>query len=276
MPRIDSHQHFWKFNPLRDAWINDDMRSIQRDFLPEDLKRMLDSYSFDGCISVQADQSTTENKFLLDLASRNEFVRGVVGWVDLQSPGLHEQLSLYSSNKLMKGFRHVLQGEPQRDFMLRPDFMRGISALNSFGFTYDILIFPDQLGYTKKFIEAFPNQPFVVDHLAKPYIREKKLAEWKSDISDIAEYENVFCKVSGMVTEADWKNWEASDFRPYLDTVLEAFGPSRLMFGSDWPVCQVAATYSSVVEVAVKYFGQLSRHEQDSVFGNTAKKFYNL
>jgi len=276
MPRIDGHQHFWKFDPVRDSWINDDMRVIQRDFYPEDLMPTLHASSFEGCISVQADQSSDENKFLLGLAAGNEFIRGIVGWVDLQARDLHEQLSLYKGSKVIKGFRHILQGEQQRDFMLRPDFMRGISMLQMFGYTYDILIFPDQLQYAKTFIEAFPDQPFVIDHIAKPYIRDKKLTEWKRDIIDISTYENVYCKVSGMVTEAEWFHWKKSDFRPYLDVVLESFGPSRLMFGSDWPVCLVAATYASVVDVVTEYFAALSKSEQDDIFGNTAVKFYNL
>jgi len=276
MARIDAHHHFWKFDPVRDSWINDNMRSIQRDFYPDELKTLLQANLFDGCVSVQADQSTAENDFLLNLSVGNAFIRGIVGWVDLQANDLQEQLSIYQGAKLIKGFRHILQGERQRDFMLRPDFMRGIAMLSSFGYTYDILIFPDQLGYTKKFIKAFPDQPFVIDHLAKPYIRDKKLTEWKKDIMDVAEYGNVFCKVSGMVTEGDWLGWEKSDFRPYLDVVLEAFGPQRLMFGSDWPVCLVAASYASVVNIVNEYFAELSQDEQDDIFGNTATKFYNL
>ena len=192
MPRIDAHQHFWKVDPVRDSWIDESMRAIQRDFYPEDLKPLLHENSFDGCISVQADQSTLENNFLVDLAGSNDFIRGVVGWVDLRARNLQEQLSYYESIKIIKGFRHILQGEQQRDFMLRPDFMRGIALLESFGYTYDILIFPDQLGYTKKFIEAFPNQPFVIDHLAKPYIREKNLRN--EDALSLGKYEMYFAK----------------------------------------------------------------------------------
>jgi L-fuconolactonase len=276
MPRIDAHQHFWKFNPERDSWINDDMRAIRRDFYPQDLQPLLHAHAFEGCISVQADQSKVENDFLLSMAAGNDFIRGIVGWVDLRAPDLQEQLSSCKGSKLIKGFRHVLQGEQQRDFMLRADFMKGISMLQRYDYTYDILIYPDQLEYTKTFIQAFPDQPFVLDHIAKPYIRDKKLTEWKKEMINVSKFENVYCKVSGMVTEAEWYRWEKSDFHPYLDVVLEAFGPSRLMFGSDWPVCLVAASYTSAVNIVEEYFASLTKDEQDDIFGNTAAKFYNL
>jgi L-fuconolactonase len=276
MHRIDSHQHFWKFDPVRDAWINESMAVIQRDFLPPDIQPLLSNNGIDGCVAVQADQSEAENKFLLDLANQHDYIRGVVGWIDLQSGNIQEQLSQYSQYKKLKGFRHILQGEKQRDFMLRPAFKHGIAALHAFGFTYDILIFPDQLKYSKAFINAFPYQPFVIDHISKPYIKDKKIEEWKSDITALAQFSNVSCKISGMVTEADWKNWKNEDFRPYLDVVVEAFGVKRLMFGSDWPVCLVAGSYSEVVTLVSEYFSGFSKDEQGAFFGGNAVKFYNL
>lgn len=276
MQRIDSHQHFWKFDPVRDAWIDDSMAVIQRDFLPADIQPLLSENGITGCVAVQADQSEAENKFLLNLAEQNDSIKGVVGWIDLQSGNIQEQLSMYSQFKKMKGFRHILQGEKQRDFMLRPAFKHGIAALHPFGFTYDILIFPDQLEYSKTFIKAFPYQPFVIDHIAKPYIRDKKIDDWKKDITALAQFTNVSCKVSGMVTEANWKNWKKEDFKPYLDVVVEAFGMKRLMFGSDWPVCLVAASYAEVVKLVGEYFSSFSKDEQDDFFGGNAMRFYNL
>lgn len=276
MQRIDSHQHFWKFDPLRDSWIDQSMAVIQRDFLPEDIKPLLLANKMDGSVVVQSDQSEAENNFQLTNANQNDFIKGVVGWVDLQSEDIHERLSYYSQFKKMKGFRHVLQGEKQRDFMLRPAFKRGIAALHQFGYTYDILIFPDQLDYTREFLKSFSYQPFVIDHIAKPYIKDQKIDEWKKDILAIAKYDNVFCKVSGMVTEANWRNWKKEDFHPYLDIVLQAFGVNRLMFGSDWPVCLVAASYTEVGNIVSEYFSSLSKDEQNAFFGGNAARFYNL
>ncbi|HZB13269.1 MAG TPA: amidohydrolase family protein [Chryseolinea sp.] len=274
--RIDAHQHFWKYNEDRDTWITDDMEVIQRNFLPEDLRPILSENKVDGSIIVQSDQSKEENIFQLANALQHDFVKGVVGWVDLQAENLRENLEYYKEFKKLKGFRHVLQGERQRDFMLRPNFKRGIGKLREFGYTYDILIFPDQLAYTIEFVKAFPDQPFVLDHIAKPYIKDKKIEGWKKDIEALAAFENVYCKVSGMVTEAHWKDWTKEDFLPYLDVVSQSFGATRLMYGSDWPVCLVAASYQEVFELAQNYFSKFSSHEQDLIFGENAIRFYNL
>jgi L-fuconolactonase len=225
MLSIDAHQHFWKFDPIRDSWITDEMSVIRHDFLPDHLLPVLESAGLDGCVAVQADPSEDENDFLLTYADRYDFIKGVVGWVDLQSPAVAEKLAYYSRFPKMKGFRHILQGETDRALMLKPAFKNGIGFLRQFGYTYDILIYPDQLGYTRDFAAAFPDQPFVIDHIAKPHIRDRKITEeWKAAIRAVAQQENVYCKISGMVTEADWKNWSPDHFRPYLDTVVEAFG----------------------------------------------------
>ena len=274
--RIDSHQHFWKYNEERDSWITDEMAVIQRNFLPEDLKPILQANAIDGSIIVQSDQSKEENVFQLANALQHNFVKGVVGWVDLQADDLTSQLEYYKEFKKLKGFRHILQGEQQRDYMLRPNFKRGIEKLKAFGYTYDILIYPDQLTHTIEFVKAFPDQPFVLDHLAKPYIKDRKIDDWKKDIQALASFENVFCKVSGMVTEANWKSWSKNDLTPYLDSITESFGTGRLMFGSDWPVCLVAATYEQVVDVVKDYFSAFSPQEQDAIFGKNAIRFYNL
>jgi L-fuconolactonase len=276
MSRIDAHQHFWKFDPVRDAWIDESMKRIQRDFYPQDLKPLLDTHGFDGCVLVQTDQSDAETEFLLSLAWQYPFIKGIVGWIDLQADDISERLAQSAHNKVLKGFRHVLQGEAQRDFMLRPEFMRGIAELQRYGYTYDILVYPDQLPFAKKFVAKFPNQPFVIDHLAKPYIKNREIDAWRTDMRDIAAFPNVYCKVSGMVTEADLEMWKAPELTPYIDVVVEAFGVQRLMFGSDWPVCLLAAEYAEVVGIVKDYFASYSKSEQELVFGTTASRFYKL
>jgi L-fuconolactonase len=276
MQKIDSHQHFWKFDPVRDSWITDDMSAIQKDFLPADLQPILEQNGFDGCVAVQADQSMEQTNFLLDLAVDNSFIKGVVGWVDLQANDIVEQLHELKNQKLLKGFRHVLQGEADRAFMLQPAFMKGIGALKQFDFTYDILIYEDQLKYIPGFVAAFPNQKFVIDHLAKPAIKSQSIDQWKQDMMSVAQHENVYCKLSGMVTEANWHNWRQDYFDPYIDVVAEAFGPNRIMFGSDWPVCLVAASYEEVIGIVEEYFSEFTADEQAQFFGLNAIEFYNL
>lgn len=276
MKRIDAHNHFWKFDPVRDSWINDDMKAIQKDFLPADLEIILKRNNFDGCVAVQSDQSEEENDFQLKNAEAFDFIKGIVGWVDLQANNIHERLEYYSQYKKLKGFRHVLQGEPERDLMLKPAFINGIRYLSQFDFSYDILIFPDQLRYIPTFASQFPEQRFVIDHIAKPNIKEQKIGDWRKDIVAVAKFENVYCKLSGMVTEADWKGWKKEDFRPYIDVIVEAFGTGRIMFGSDWPVCQVAASYEEVVGIVEDYFSAYSQNEQERIFATNAAQFYKL
>ncbi len=274
--RIDAHQHFWKFDPVRDSWITDDMAVIQKDFLPGDFQKVLKKNNFDGSVVVQSDQSEDESEFQLKNAEENDFIKGVVGWVDLQGKDIEERLGYYSSFKRMKGFRHVLQGETDRSLMLKPEFMNGIGKLEQFDFTYDILIYADQLKYIPEFVGAFMNQKFVIDHIAKPRIKDREISEWKKEMQKIARFENVYCKISGMVTEADWKNWRQDDFLPYIDVVIEAFGPNRIMYGSDWPVCLVAASYERMLGIMEEYFSSFSETEQELFFGGNAVKFYSL
>lgn len=276
MLKIDSHQHFWKFDPVRDSWINDEMQVVRRDFLPDDLRPLLSANGFDGCVAVQADKSDAENEFLLALATENEFIKGIVGWVDFEAPNIEEQLKHFSNNPLIKGFRHVLQGEAQRDYMLRPAFLNGIGLLKKYNFTYDILIFPDQLKFTAQFVARFPDQLFVLDHIAKPDIKNQKMDNWKEYIIALAKHPNVYCKLSGMVTEASWNSWKPTDFTPYLDVVFNAFGVRRLMYGSDWPVCLLAGGYNSALELIKQYSAQLTNNEQDLLFGGNAVQFYKL
>lgn len=276
MKTIDAHQHFWQFNPVRDSWITDEMSVIQKDFFPDDFKPVLQQNGLDGCVAVQASQSEEETGFLISLASRHDFIKGIVGWVDLQADDIEERLEKYKSVPFVKGFRHVLQGEPQRDLMLNPNFERGIEALQQHGFTYDILIFPDQVKFSAELVASFPEQKFVIDHIAKPYIKRKEIDEWKKDMEKIAKYENLYCKISGMVTEADWKGWKKEDFTPYLDVVVNAFGANRILFGSDWPVSLVAASYEEMLAIVKDYFASFSKEEQDRFFGLNAIRFYNL
>jgi L-fuconolactonase len=276
MLRIDSHQHFWNFDAEKFDWITEEMSSIKKDFLPVDLKPILQKNDLDGCVTIQVQQSEEENIFLLKTAWGNDFIKAVVGWVDLQSENVEDRLAYYKQFERLKGFRHILQGEKKRDLMLSPDFKRGIRLLSKYNFTYDVLIFPDQLVFAKELVREYPEQKFVIDHLAKPYIKDGKIEKWKKDIKAIGAFENVYCKISGMVTEADWKNWTKEDFFPYLDIVINSFGTDRVMYGSDWPVCLVAASYEQAVTIVREYFSSFSKNEQDLFFGGNAVKFYNL
>ena len=266
--KIDAHQHFWQFDPVRDAWITEgSMSVIRRDFLPNDLQPILQQNGIDGCVAVQADQSETETYFLLDLALQNDFIKGVVGWVDLKADNLAERLDYFKQYPKLKGFRHILQGE-KPEFMLDPRFTEGVSLLGKKGYTYDILVFPKHLTAVKTFLQKFDNQLFVIDHLAKPYIQKGLIKQWAKDMKAIAKHENVMCKISGMVTEADRKGWTEADFTPYLDVVFEAFGTDRIMYGSDFPVCLVAATYTQQLSIVKNYISKLS--------GLNAQKFYSI
>jgi len=273
--RIDAHQHFWRYNAERDAWITDDMRVIRRDFLPADLEPELEACAMGGCIAVQADQSLEETRFLLELAERNPFIGGVVGWVDLRSAGLRSELERLHGEKWLCGVRHIAQAEDD-DFLTRAGVVRGIGMLQEFGLTYDILIHPRQLPAAIALVEQLPEQRFVVDHIAKPAIRTGELMPWARRIEEMAGHPNAWCKVSGLVTEADWQHWRPEQLRPYLDVVFGAFGPDRLMFGSDWPVCLLAASYADVYGVIEDYAADLPEREKAGLFGLNAARFYGL
>lgn len=275
MTIIDTHQHFWKYDPVNYSWINDEMQVIRRDFLPGDLAVVLKENKVQGCVAVQADQTEAETDWLLELAAKNDFIQGIVGWVDLRSNAIEQRLQHYAQFKKLKGFRHVLQGE-EPSFMLQKDFLNGISKLNQFGFAYDILIFPQHLSAALQLVEQFPQQRFVVDHVAKPYIKDGKIDGWKAGMQQLAQHSNVYCKISGMVTEADWKTWTADQLKPYIDVVVESFGIDRIMYGSDWPVCLVASSYNKWIETVQNYFASFSTEEQEKVFSSNAIKFYQL
>ncbi|WP_186757985.1 amidohydrolase family protein [Echinicola salinicaeni] len=273
--KIDAHQHFWRYNSEKHAWIDESMSVIRKDFLPSDLKPLLDHEGFDGTVAVQADESLEENEFLLGLAKDNPWIKKVVGWVDLCSDKVEADLEKYSDTSNMCGFRMILQGQPP-ELMADNAFRKGVGLLEKFGYTYDILIFPHHLEAAIDLVKSFPNQPFVIDHLAKPYIKDGKIDEWAQNMKLIAGFENVNCKVSGMVTEADWNKWTKAELAPYMDVVFEAFGSKRLMFGSDWPVALLAADYPNNAGIVKDYIEELSEREQADVLGITAAKFYGI
>jgi len=274
--KIDAHQHFWRYNDREYGWISDRMAALRRDFLPEDLAREQGPLGFDGSVAVQARQSLAETEWLLELADEHPRLRGVVGWVDLCSPEVGAQLDRFADRPKLRGIRHVVQDEPDDRFLLRADFLRGVGLLGRRGLTYDILIYPRHLPAACELARRFPEQPFVLDHIAKPFIREGKIEPWAADIRALAAHPNVCCKLSGMVSEADWERWKPADFEPYLDVVVEAFGPRRLMIGSDWPVCTVAASYAEAMGMVTGYIGRLSQEDRSLVLGGNAASFYGI
>ena len=274
--KIDAHHHFWKYSAEEYGWIDDAMNSIRRDFLPADIDAEIKAAGIDGVVSVQARQSEKETKWLLEFSRKHDFIKGVVGWCPLCSRDVGKHLSDYSGFGKLKAVRHVLQGEPDDNFILRKDFNEGIRTLREFGLAYDILILEKHLPQTIKFVDMHPDQIFILDHIAKPRIKENLVEPWRKNIRWLAERKNVYCKVSGMVTEADYGAWTVEQLHPYFETVLDAFGPERLMFGSDWPVCTVACEYRRWVEIVEKAISNLSVDEQSLIMGGTAVKAYDL
>ncbi|RKD89884.1 amidohydrolase family protein [Mangrovibacterium diazotrophicum] len=273
---IDTHHHYWNYNPIDFDWIDDDMAAIRRSFLPQDLKSTLKDTGVTGVVSIQARQCMEETDWLLKMAAENEFMKGIVGWLPLASENIDELLAQYSPNKWLKAVRHVVQGEPDPEFILGMDFNRGISQLRNYGLVYDILIFEHQLPNTIRFVDQHPDQQFVLDHNAKPRIKANELEPWAKNIQELAKRENVCCKISGMVTEADFKNWTEAQLQPYLDVVLDAFGPERLLYGSDWPVCLVASEYANWLDLVKRNLARLSADEQQMIFCKNAEKVYQL
>lgn len=276
MERIDAHTHFWNYSAQAYPWIQDNMSDLRKDFMPVDLYPMLKQSEFSGCIAVQARASEEETNFLISLASNYKFIKGVVGWVSTSSPDLEEKLQRYKQYEVLKGFRHFLQGDVDRNSMLSANFGKAIELFTKYDFTYDLLILPDQLQYAVQLAKDHTGQRFVIDHLAKPNIRESKIRSWASDVYELSKCPNVYCKLSGLVTEARSKTWTAKNFTPYINAVLKFFGPERTMFGSDWPVCLTEATFETSYKIIQKGISNLPHQEQQSVFGGTAKHFYNL
>jgi L-fuconolactonase len=274
--RIDAHHHFWRYDPVEYAWISEAMPAIRRDFLPADLEAEIRAAGVDGAISVQARQSLDETRWLLELAHEHEFIRGVVGWAPLCEPAVREHLDELASEPTLKGIRHIVQDEPDDHFILRDDFNRGVAALKESQLVYDILIYERHLPQAMEFVDRHPQQIFVLDHLAKPRAKVHELEPWRTNIRRLAERPNVYCKLSGLATEADWQAWTELQLTPYLETVLEAFGPRRLMFGSDWPVCLLATTYRGWHDLVARFCSRLSVSEQARIFGETAAEAYQL
>jgi L-fuconolactonase len=273
---VDAHQHYWIYNPCEYDWIDDSLAVLRRDFLPEDLQPDLESNGFGGSVAVQARQTLEETRWLLELADRFPWILGVVGWVDLQSPDLPSQLKTLARNTKLVGIRHIVQDEPDDYFLLRPDFLRGISVLEDFDLAYDILIYTRHLAIAAEFVERFPRQRFVLDHLAKPPIKSGQIDVWAQGIRRLAAFPNVFCKLSGLVTEADRQDWIPEQIDPYLDVAFAAFGPERLMIGSDWPVCLVASSYARAVHVVQNYVDRHQPEYREDVLGSNALRFWRL
>jgi L-fuconolactonase len=273
---LDSHQHFWHYERPKHDWLDDEMAAIRRDFDPSDLRPILAANGIDGCIAVQADQTLAETDFLLDIATKHDFVKGVVGWIDLRAEDLEKQLERYADQPLLKGFRHVVQGEPDPLFMLRPDFLRGIDMIGQAGFTYDILIFPHQLVSALELVKLFPSYKFVIDHLAKPYAKAGYFTGWAEGMAAIAKFPNVHCKLSGLITEASYSSWTAEELLPYMKHALDVFGPDRCMFGSDWPVCRVAGDYGQVKGLVETLLQGSTEADKEAVFGGNCARFYGV
>ena len=272
---IDTHVHFWKYDKKRDTWITNAMKVLRENYLPEHLSLTLKRNGVDGVVAVQADQSEVETRFLVELAKTHPIIKGVVGWIDLRSADLDARLAEFAQFPVIKGYRHIVQSEPD-DFLLREDFQRGVAKLAAYNYTYDILIYPNQLKAAAEFVKRFPDQKLVIDHCAKPDIKHKKLDEWKQWMEQIAAHPHVYCKLSGLFTEAAWKEWTAADFYPFLDVVFKAFGTDRLLFGSDWPVMLLSGIYVQWKSLLEKYMEQFTQEDKEKVFGQNAMRFYSL
>ena len=275
MKIIDTHQHFWKYNAADFGWVNDEMKILRTDYLPLDLYPILQKNDVEGCVAVQADQSEKETEFLLQMANENPFVVGVVGWVDLCGELINERLKYFKQFSKLKGFRHILQGE-EPSFMLQQNFLHGIGLLHQYSYTYDLLIYPQHLSAALELVKQFPFQSFVIDHIAKPNIGKNEMDKWEKGIMDLSSCSNVFCKISGLVTEANWAGWTTADLTPYIDKVVQYFGVDRIMFGSDWPVCLLASSYDNWLKVVKEYFASYSIEDQEKIFSKNAIKFYHL
>jgi L-fucono-1,5-lactonase len=274
--RIDAHHHLWRYSKEEYDWIGPGMEAIARDFLPDGLESELEACGVSGSVVVQARQTLAETDWLLGLAEKSAWIRGVVGWAPMADRNFPEILERLRTSRKLRGLRHIIQAEPDDEFILRKEFGAGIKALSGSGLVYDILIYERHLPAAIRFVDRHPNQVFVLDHLAKPRIKERVLEPWRTHLLELAKRENLYCKLSGMVTEADWTEWTASDLRPYVQTALEAFGPARLMFGSDWPVCLLASTYDRWYRTAEDLLCELSESEKKLVLGGVANKIYSL
>jgi L-fuconolactonase len=273
---IDAHHHLWRYEPVEYSWISEDMAVLRRDFLPADLFQEMATAGVTGAIAVQARQSLEETEWLLELASSNEWMMGVVGWIPLEDADVEGEIERLAANPKFKAVRHVIQDEPDPAFMLRPDFQRGLGLLPRFGLVYDLLIYERQLPEAIHLVDEHRDVTFVLDHIGKPRIRDGLFAPWRELIRELARRENVFCKISGMATEAGWRSWAEADLRPYWETVLDGFSPSRLMFGTDWPVLLLAGTYVQWTRIVRGWVGRLTKTEQEAILSGTAARVYGV
>ena len=276
--KIDAHQHFWQHSlPFDYSWQDAEaLAPIRRDYLPDDLAPLIQEVGIERTVFVQTQHNVEENRWVLGLAEQHDFIAGVVGWVDLASEACEDQLLEFKDHPKFVGIRHVTQDEPDDDFILRPDVRRGLGVLQQHGVPFDLLFYVKHLKHAATLAREFPDLPMVVDHLAKPRIKDAALDDWIDNFRAAAEFPNVFCKLSGMITEADWGHWQPQDLRPYVETALESFGPQRCMYGSDWPVCELAGSYQQVHAALVEVLGPLGQSESDAIFGGTAERFYGL
>lgn len=274
--RIDAHQHFWKYDPQKHGWINDEMAAIRKDFFPEDLIGELSNAGIDGTIAVQAVETEHENEFLLSLAENHEFIKGVVGWADLRSPLAEQQVARLSANKKLVGFRCVMQGKEDSEYLTHPLFAEQVRMLNRYDKTYDLLVYHDQLASLIRFTDQLPDNKLMLDHIAKPNIKEQDIKTWAAHMEILSRNPNIYCKMSGMITEADYRHWTYEDILPYMEIALTHFGVDRVCFGSDWPVCLVAGTYSQVFGVVNAFISRLSTTEKEKILGLNATQFYKI
>jgi L-fuconolactonase len=272
---LDSHVHFWKYNKTDYAWIDGDMKILRKDYLPNDIELTLKRNNVDGCIAVQATTTEVETRFLAELSKTHPVIKGVVGWTDLRANDVEKRLSELKAYSSIVGIRHIVQSEPD-DFLYDEQFRAGVALLNEFGYTFDILIFPRQLKAAIDFVAAFPGQQFILDHCAKPNIKKGEIDQWKAGIADLAALPNVVCKLSGLITEASWKQWSPHDFYPYLDTVFESFGMDRLLFGSDWPVMLLSGIYVQWKSLIEKYMENMLPEDKEKVMGLNTEKTYRI
>ncbi|MBX2935357.1 MAG: amidohydrolase family protein [Ferruginibacter sp.] len=272
---IDSHVHFWNYDAVRDSWITDEMKILKQNFLPDQLSLHFKDYNVDGCVAVQADQQEAETLFLCQLSKEHDFIKAVVGWIDLRQDDIDKRLQYFSQFPVIKGWRHIVQAEPD-GFLQQEKFQRGIQALSNYNYTYDLLLYHTQLKQALEFVQRFPQQKFVIDHCAKPGIKNKEIDDWKMYMKEMAAMPNVYCKLSGLITETNWNKWAATDFYPYLDAVFDLFGTDRLMFGSDWPVMLLSGNYRQWKNLVEKYMQDFSATDKEKIFSLNAIRFYNL
>lgn len=274
--RIDAHQHFWNYDPIKHSWINDDMKVIRRDFSPGDLAPSLKELKFDGTIAVQADETMEETTFLLELARKNDFIKAVVGWVDLRKDAVEDELLTLKSNKKLAGFRSIMQGAEDDAYLKNPVFLKNVSRLSQFDYTYDLLVFHNQMESLIKFTDKLPDNRLILDHIGKPDIKNKEIKQWKEHLRILSANPNIYCKLSGMLTEADHQQWTYDDIMPYMETAAEYFGIDRICFGSDWPVCLLAGSFKQVHDVVNRFADQLNATEREKIFGSNTAAFYKI